>query len=63
MVQLIIDFNNIPNETINNNKSYYIINHIIPINSNYKLTLNPYYQNSPYVFRDFYNHRMIIINF
>uniref|UniRef100_A0A6C0JEY3 Uncharacterized protein n=1 Tax=viral metagenome TaxID=1070528 RepID=A0A6C0JEY3_9ZZZZ len=55
MVHLILDFKDIPKESINNNVSYYYKKSIIPINSNYHLHLYPYYTNSPYKYRDFFD--------
>lgn len=55
MKDFIIDLNNIPYSTYNDNISYFKFNSIIPINSIYKLYMKPYYINSPYLFRDIYS--------
>lgn len=53
MKEFIIDLDYIPLSNHVDNVSYYKFNSLIPINSEYKLYLQPYYQNSPYIFRDF----------
>ena len=54
MKDFIIDINFIPQSKYFDNVSYYKFNSIIPINSQYKLYIKPYYLNSPHVYRDFY---------
>ena len=54
MKNFIIDLSHIKASDNYNNRSYYIHNRLIPMNSVYQLYMKPYHNNEKYVYRDFY---------